>query len=179
MTRLILAVLVLVAALPQVARADDRYYRDDGPRTLRCESRGERDRYCPADTRGGVRIVDQYSRQACVLGRTWGYDRGGVWVAHGCRARFEIGGGAYGRPGYGRPPVYGGGRAGYGYGEPLVVRCESRDGRSRFCPLPGGVREADIQRQLSRTPCDYGYSWGLRRGGIWVDRGCRADFVVY
>ena len=46
MTRLILAALVLLAALPQMARADDRYYRDDGPRTLRCESKGERDRYC-------------------------------------------------------------------------------------------------------------------------------------
>ena len=60
---------------------------------LRCESKDGRARHCPADTRGGVRVVRQLSRTACVEGRTWGRDREGVWVEGGCRADFEIGGG--------------------------------------------------------------------------------------
>ena len=60
-----------------------------------------------------------------------------------------------------------------------VIRCESRDGRQRFCRVPGGLREANIERRISNAGCDYGYSWGFRRDGVWVDRGCRADFVVF
>lgn len=178
MTRWMLASLLMAAALPQVASADGRYRYDDygHERVLRCESIDERSRYCPADTRGGVALVHQRSRAACIPGRTWGFDRGGIWVAHGCRGEFAVGGPRYrddrrhGR-GYDR---------GYGYGpRARVVRCESQDNRSRFCRVPGGVREVDLQRVISRAGCSYGYSWGFRRDGIWVDRGCRADFVVF
>ncbi|KFL38115.1 DUF3011 domain-containing protein [Arenimonas donghaensis] len=178
MNRLFISLLMAAVALPTLAQARDRHDRydryDHAPQVLRCESVKQRDRYCPADTRGGVRLVRQESRADCVLGRTWGYDRGGVWVTRGCRARFEIGG--RGRPGWGPDP-----RPGYGYGrpQPRVLRCESHDNRPNFCRVPGGVREADIERRLSRAGCDYGYSWGFRRDGVWVDRGCRADFVVF
>ena len=67
---------------------------------------------------------------------------------------------------------------GYGRG-PGVVRCESRDDRPRFCAVDGRIRDVRIERQLSRSRCDYGYSWGFQRNGIWVENGCRADFVVY
>jgi len=33
-------------------------------------------------------------------------------------------------------------------------------------------------KQNSDSPCQQGYSWGYDREGIWVDRGCRADFAV-
>jgi Protein of unknown function (DUF3011) len=30
--------------------------------------------------------------------------------------------------------------------------------------------------QRSGSPCVQGQTWGFNRDGIWVDRGCRADF---
>ena len=57
---------------------------------VRCESVEERTRYCAADIRGDVRLVNQLSRSSCIEGRTWGWDRQGIWVTEGCRAEFEI-----------------------------------------------------------------------------------------
>ena len=64
--------------------------------------------------------------------------------------------------------------AGAARAEPLV-RCESEDGRSRYCRADtrGGVR---LERQLSRAPCRYNDSWGYDRQGIWVRNGCRGEF---
>ena len=60
MNRLLVSLLLAAVALPGLAQARDRYddYRH-GPQVLRCESIKQRDRYCPVDTRGGVRIVRQ------------------------------------------------------------------------------------------------------------------------
>ena len=179
MIRLALALALAAVAAPSLGQARDRYYDDyrHDVREVRCASIDHRTRVCPVDTRGGVRIVRQESHADCVLGRTWGYDRRGIWVANGCRARFAVGERGYaGRPGYDRP---GYGYDGYRGRPPRVLRCESHDQRPNFCRVPGGLREADIRRRLSRADCDFGYSWGFRRDGVWVDRGCRADFVVF
>jgi hypothetical protein len=58
-----------------------------------------------------------------------------------------------------------------------TVTCESHDDRRVHCPADtrGGVR---LQTQLSRSPCDYGDTWGYDRRGVWVDGGCRATFAV-
>ncbi|MFY2765108.1 DUF3011 domain-containing protein [Arenimonas sp. MALMAid1274] len=178
MSRILVSLLALVAAsLPLAASAQGRYY-DDGrygsAGIVRCESNDDRTRRCNVDTRGGVRIVQQDSRSPCIEGRTWGYDRRGIWVTRGCRARFEVGGGY----GYGRPGYDDGYRPGYNRGA-QVIRCESQDDRPRFCRVPGGVRRADIVRRLSDSRCEFNYSWGFRRDGIWVERGCRAEFRVY
>jgi hypothetical protein len=61
-----------------------------------------------------------------------------------------------------------------GYGQ--IFRCESRDSRVRYCGFFGG--HIDIARQLSRSPCIYGHSWGVDRRGLWVAQGCRAEFVA-
>lgn len=58
--------------------------------TITCESKNNREQVCPADTDRGVRLVSQMSSQHCTQGETWGYDRQGVWVSGGCRARFEM-----------------------------------------------------------------------------------------
>jgi hypothetical protein len=189
MSRFLFALLALAAAaLPLTASADSRYRYDDryddrygyddgyrGVAEVRCSSNDGRTRHCNVDTRGGVRIVRQESRSPCIQGRSWGYDRRGIWVANGCRARFQLGGGnGYGAPGYAAP--------GYGHGNGYgaqVIRCESRDGRQSFCRVPGGLRDAQIVRRLSDTRCQHGYNWGVQRDGIWVDRGCRAEFSVY
>jgi hypothetical protein len=46
-----------------------------------------------------------------------------------------------------------------------------------FCRVDtrGGVR---LVRQRSESPCYQGSTWGWDRRGIWVDRGCRADFAL-
>lgn len=60
--------------------------------TITCESTDGRERYCSANTRGGVVLSTQLSRSGCYQGETWGYDRRGIWVNSGCRAVFSTGG---------------------------------------------------------------------------------------
>ncbi len=138
----------------------DRYGNDQ---QVRCESNDGRNRTCPMDTRGGVRLIRQISRTACIEGRTWGINRVGVWVTDGCRADFRAGGNNYGNN--------------YGIGG-RVFRCESHDGRTRECAANtrAGVQ---LVRQLSDAACVQGRSWGYSRNGIWVSNGCRAEFRAY
>lgn len=60
-------------------------------RTVYCGSDDNRRHTCQTDTRGGVRLLEQKSHDACVQGRTWGYSRDSIWVDRGCRADFEVG----------------------------------------------------------------------------------------
>ncbi|GAB2493134.1 DUF3011 domain-containing protein [Arenimonas alkanexedens] len=190
MNRILFVLVALAtAALPLMAQADDRYddrrqdrYSDRydnraAPRVVSCNSDGYRERFCSVDTRGGVRLVQQVSnsRGPCIEGSTWGYDRRGIWVSNGCRARFELGGSYAGRPGEGRP---GYGRPGYQQ-DPQIVRCESVRNRRAFCQVPGRITSVDIRRRLSDADCTYRRDWGFSQRGIWVDRGCRADFIVH
>src|SRR5438105_15509851 len=57
------------------------------------------------------------------------------------------------------------------------LSCSSDDGRRHYCPADtrGGVQ---LVKQRSDSPCRQGYSWGFDRGGVWVDRGCRAEFPL-
>ncbi|MBW8367290.1 MAG: DUF3011 domain-containing protein [Arenimonas sp.] len=185
MSRYLIALLALAAAaLPFSASADSRYRHYDGygygAAEVRCSSNDGRNRFCGVDTRGGVRLVRQESRSPCIQGRSWGYDRRGIWVSNGCRGRFQVGAGSgYRQADYGRGYDQRG-YSDFGYGAgPQVVRCESRDERQRFCRVPGGLRDAQIVRQLSHTRCQFNYNWGYQRDGIWVDLGCRAEFSVY
>lgn len=61
------------------------------PVVIGCHSHNYRDAYCRAEVWGRVHIVRQISHSPCHYGRTWGYDRGGVWVRNGCSAEFRIG----------------------------------------------------------------------------------------
>ncbi|HEV2649636.1 MAG TPA: DUF3011 domain-containing protein [Rhizomicrobium sp.] len=56
-----------------------------------CASHDYREQFCPADTRGGVQLINQFSSEGCFQGETWGYTPGGVWVSGGCRAEFVTG----------------------------------------------------------------------------------------
>jgi hypothetical protein len=141
-----------------------------------CESIGERYARCNVDTRGGVELVRQLSRGACIAGRTWGYEHGFIWVDRGCRGEFEIGRGGYGPPGYGQP----------GYGDPnwgiegdeYLIRCESIDERQAFCPFDIGRANVTLERQLSRGACTLGRTWNFNPRGIYVSGGCRGEFRV-
>lgn len=133
----------------------------DGAQALRCESRDGRDRHCPADTRGGVRLLRQLSRSACDEGRSWGVDRRGVWVGQGCRADFVVG--------------RGGSEHGDRRSAGRTVRCESASGRSNLCAMDTR-RGVELVRQLSRSACIRERHWGWNDQGVWVSGGCRGEF---
>jgi hypothetical protein len=61
-------------------------------RLVTCESENNTRHRCEVDTDAGVRISRTLSRNECIEGRTWGYDRRGIWVRNGCRAEFWVGG---------------------------------------------------------------------------------------
>jgi hypothetical protein len=54
------------------------------------------------------------------------------------------------------------------------VKCESRKFDYRECRTD--IRRPRVARQISKTPCISGETWGFQRGRIWVDRGCAAVF---
>jgi len=116
--------------------------------------------FCPARTDMGVRLSRQRSGSECILGRTWGYTRRGIWVDQGCRADFDLG--AIGSN---------------GSAQSQTVTCSSDDMHRHACQADtsSGVR---LLRQRSEADCLYGSTWGYDDRGIWVDRGCRADFEV-
>ena len=145
------AVAVAAWAMPAAAQyyGGQGYngYDGYGGRIVRCESNDGRVRECAT---GGGRVVleRQHSQSPCIEGRSWGYARGGVWVAQGCRADFRVVDGGYGDDRYGNQ--YGNQGYGYGAGYGNTVRCESNDGRLRRCSLNGQGRAEQV-RQVSRN----------------------------
>jgi len=59
--------------------------------TIGCASSGYHYNYCRVDTDNEVRLERQRSSTECRQGYSWGYDRRGVWVNHGCAADFRVG----------------------------------------------------------------------------------------
>jgi Protein of unknown function (DUF3011) len=144
---------------------------------ITCSSnKGDR-QYCDADTRNGVILFKQLSRDRCVQGRSWGFDRRGIWVDQGCSAVFALGpaGGRPGpdRPGYDRP-----GRPGPSYPSVQVITCESNNGKRQWCRQDDTSARVRLVKQRSESKCVEGYSWGTAPGSVWVDHGCRGDFEV-
>src|SRR4051812_19865301 len=62
-----------------------------------------------------------------------------------------------------------------GYGQ--TITCSSDDGKRNFCRANtrGGVQ---MTRQISGSACIQGQTWGWDRDNIWVDKGCRAQFIT-
>jgi hypothetical protein len=58
---------------------------------LVCESKAGERNVCPGDTSAGVALMKSTGTAACLLGKTWGYDDAGVWVADGCSGEFQLG----------------------------------------------------------------------------------------
>ncbi|MEQ4575399.1 MAG: DUF3011 domain-containing protein [Gammaproteobacteria bacterium] len=146
-------------------RAEFRSIRPQGDaltrRVVRCESNGPQTS-CPVMLRGEpVRLLRQRSAWPCKEGRTWGTRRNEIWVSRGCDGEFEIGA----EDGSGFVDV------------PRRVTCESKNRIRRMCgvSVERGVR---LGRQISGTACVQDKNWGWSRDGIWVDGGCRAEFIV-
>jgi Protein of unknown function (DUF3011) len=78
MAGLMLATLILA---PTAAFAD----------RMRCGSVDYKYKMCPTDREPRyVRVARRYSKRPCIEGRTWGYNRRGIWVNHGCDADFDF-----------------------------------------------------------------------------------------
>jgi len=58
--------------------------------TVTCSSNTGLRQLCDVDASGGVKLTRQISESACRMGYSWGYERSGIWVDHGCRAEFEV-----------------------------------------------------------------------------------------
>lgn len=152
------------------AAADDR---------VTCRSKDFKYNHCGVNERGPARIVRQLSDSPCVQGRTWGRDRGGIWVDEGCAAEFIVGRGD-GRE-RDRDDDWRGGRDRdedrRGRGNRNVRACKSEGFKRKHCRMDtqGTVR---LSRQLSDAPCVRGRTWGEDHWGVWVDDGCAAEFIV-
>lgn len=138
-----------------------------GARVIKCESLGGRWNHCAARTEGGVALAQQLSKQACLRNQTWGTDNSGIWVAGGCRGEFRL---------LGAQPEDAPAAAAATDNRKLI-KCESLDRRARRCDgeTGSGVR---MVKQLSRTECVEGRSWGFDAHGVWVEGGCRAEFEL-
>ena len=143
------------------------YRPNSGERRITCESERGRYAYCRTNTIGRVRLERRLSDASCRQYDTWGADGDGrgIWVSDGCRAVFSV-------ESYG--PIYPGGGGGGG----RTVTCKSEGFQYNHCPVDRRSRRIRLGRQLSDTRCNQGNNWGVDRGGIWVDRGCGAEFVV-
>lgn len=136
-----------------------------GKNRIVCESQENRREICAGDTSDGVVLVQQLSKSNCVQGASWGFDsdRDQVWVSNGCRGEFFLGRKTDTAP----------------QSVPLdtVVVCESENGKRKTCQADtsAGVQ---IVRMLSEQRCSFGREWGYDAEGIWVNKGCRAEFVV-
>lgn len=150
-----------------------------------CSSEDRRYHECPVPFRGMARLANQISDTNCTEGRTWGQKPGVVWVNGGCRARFNVGAGN-GRPGYGAN----GGNNGYGnnsYGnngggdwnrnDNYMVTCASTDNRQTRCQWDERYGIPRINKQLSKSRCTAGQTWGYDDRDLWVSNGCRATFI--
>jgi hypothetical protein len=58
---------------------------------ITCESTDSKYRYCAVKTDNEVRMLRQISGERCEQGKSWGYDKEGVWVDLNCAAEFRVG----------------------------------------------------------------------------------------
>src|ERR1700744_1450115 len=181
-----LAWLMLLLGILSFASGSSKAWGQSGitaqnGRNVTCASDDMKRHLCRVDTSRGVTMVNQRSGSPCIQNQTWGYSRQGIWVDRGCRADFYLASnyrpGGPGGPGF-QPggPGYGPGPRGPNY-RPVPITCSSNNGKRNYCPVDTsrGVR---LTNQRSGSPCVQGQTWGWDNRGIWVDRGCRADFVT-
>lgn len=131
-----------------------------GGNRVTCESTHSRLKTCPTPWQGASRLERQLSSAQCIQGRSWGSNRGSVWVNEGCRAVF----------GPGRGP-------GWGPGGPYSVTCVATGPGHTTCAWDARQGRPYVLELLSSTRCVERINWGYdERVGLWVSGGCRARF---
>jgi hypothetical protein len=160
---------------------------------VRCESTDSRNRLCRVDTRGGVQLYRQLSRQDCIRGRNWQVTTEGILVGGGCRAEFAVGSpyassrspymgtDRYGRPIYdGRTSRYGSGYAIDRYGRRVYVGTGGAYGGtygSYGGAYGGSYGSGGYDRYGDRIYTDgygnggYDYGYGDDGDRVWVQTG--------
>ena len=148
---------------------------------VRCSSGGFNYNMCQIDTGRGSRVylVKQISKTHCLEGRNWGWNRAGIWVDGGCEGVFRVqrrwSGGSPG-PGPGPGDAW---RPGPGWETTINVRCASGGFNYNMCQVDTGRgSRVYVSRQISKTSCIEGRTWGWNRAGVWVDGGCEAIFTI-
>lgn len=128
-----------------------------------CESQHNKKEFCAASTRHPVFVGRLLSKNPCIEGETWGYDRvrEQLWVDHGCRAQFVL------APPTSPPPS----------DLNTIIRCNSEDGRRKDCPADTS-HGVQIDHHTSEAPCRFRREWGWDSKGVWVTKGCGADFAT-
>jgi Protein of unknown function (DUF3011) len=151
---------------------------------VRCASGGYNYNMCQVDTGRGSRVMllRQISNTRCVEGSNWGWNRAGIWVNGGCEGIFRVqrrwAGGPPPGPGPGPGPG-GPWQPGTGWDASINVRCASGGYNYNMCQVDTGRgSRVYVSRQISKTPCVEGRTWGWNRAGVWVDGGCEAIFTV-
>ena len=84
------AFLGLTAGVIGVSAAGAQTFPPEGLVPLTCESPPRGRQYCPANTSQGIALRKSMGDAPCLLGKSWGYDDGGVWVSDGCSAEFLV-----------------------------------------------------------------------------------------
>ena len=145
--------------------------------TISCNSApGDTEKhYCEADTRQGAHLVKQTSTVDCVEGKTWGWDEEGIWVNKGCGGQFALGKAEAtieAKPEH--PPIPAKGTE----QKEERMNCASNDGRRDTCDAELQGATVKLVRQIGPAPCTKDSTWGYDDRGIWVDRGCRGEFVI-
>ena len=154
-------------------------YDNGQARVVRCESTNSRRNFCRIDTRGGVQIYRQLSRQPCVQGRNWRATTDGIAVTDGCRAEFVVNTGYQSR--------YGTTQGNYRtdrYGRRVyddrytqasnsgTFHCEGNGYGRTYCGERGQHYE-----MVARSPsCQSNRTFGNDAYGTWISGACNADF---
>ncbi len=125
---------------------------------VQCESNDGRYKTCGKNLYGNADLIRQLSSPSCKDGVSWGLRGGSIWVDQGCRGVFRVGesSGRY------------------------SVTCSSEGGRRQNCAWDSKRGIPSLLESLSKAPCVKGRSWGYdKKGGLWVDEGCRGRFGLH
>ena len=83
--------LVLIAGPAAAQEAPASAQTVAAPVRITCSSKPGERQQCAADTSKGVVLAKSSGESPCLLGKTWGYDDTGIWVADGCSGEFVVG----------------------------------------------------------------------------------------
>jgi hypothetical protein len=153
--------------------------------TVHCASADGAKKYCEADTAHGVKLTKQVGASECKEGESWGYDAKGIWVDQGCDAEFAVGTEAAGAGTSGGSSSSAAGTGPSGNADShanalppgtKTLTCSS-DGAKIYCDAGTG-RGVRLVKQISTAVCKQNDSWGYDGLGIWVDKGCSAQFAL-
>lgn len=141
---------------------------------FKCESQNNTRKDCNFDTRQSVTLVRQLSENPCVLNRTWGVDKDGVWVNEGCRGEFAVS--ATQQTMISSAPAPAIVATSSNTVTPAAILCESQNNGRSHCRTDTSMG-VTLVRQISQNECVRDRTWGVDRDGIWVSGGCRAEFA--